>query len=59
MHNSNARIECKSEISKILRSDLMPVYGRNIGCMCEVSRSKYKNLYANSVVCPLGEVLRL
>ena len=37
----------------------MPVQGRNIGCMCEVSRSKYKILYANSVVCPLGEVLRL
>ena len=33
----------------------MPVYGRNIGCICEVSRSKYKNLYANPVVCPLGE----
>ena len=43
MHNSNARIECKSEISKILRSDLMPIYGRNIGCMCEVSRSKYNS----------------
>ena len=37
----------------------MPVQGRHIGCMCEVSRSKYKILYANSVVCPLGEVLRL
>ena len=52
-------IECKFQINKILRSDLMPVQGRNIGCMCEVSRSKYKILYANSVVCPLGEVLRL
>ena len=59
MHNSNARTECNQEISKILRSDLMPLYGRNIGCMCKVSRSKYKMLYANYVVCPLGEVLRL
>ena len=59
MHNSNARIECNQEISKILRSDLMPVHGRNIGCMCQESASKYKNLYANYVVCPLGGALRL
>ena len=59
IHNCNADIECKFQINKILRSDLMPVQGRHIGCMCEVSRSKYKILYANSVVCPLGEVLRL
>ena len=37
----------------------MPVHGRNIGCMCQENASKYKNLYANYVVCPLGEVLRL